>query len=802
MTPARWLEVKDVVGGALETADGAARAKFLAKACQDDTELLREAESLLAGSLERFESCAEGARLAQEEPSDDAAGRRIGSYRVVRELGRGGMGAVFLAERADDEFQKEVAIKLLKRGTDTDEVLRRFRAEREILARLDHPNIARLLDAGTTDDGLPYFVMEYVSGARVTDYCSAQNLSVPDLLALFLKICGAVQFAHQNLIVHRDLKPANILVTADGEPKLLDFGIAKLLALEDGALQQTIPHEQRLTPAYASPEQVRGEVVTTVSDVYSLGALLYELLTGRSPHRFETTHPPPSALWRVIGESPPARPSQVVDDPRLRRRLRGDLDNILLTALRKEPARRYTGVTAFAEDLRRHLEDRPVAARPITFAYQATKFLSRNKIATAAGAIAVVALLLGTTISLWSADRARKEARRAHLHFEEVRQLANSFLFEFHDAIATLPGATAARQLIVTRALEYLDKLAREAEGDRSLQLELADAYLKVGDVQGRPYFANLGDAAAAARSYGRAAEIASLWAARENGSAESAARHALVRAHVNLAAVQTRGGELTKASQNSAEALNLLQQLLRDAPARSDEWRQLIAACYFGLGDAIQAGNHQRGDLDAYRAALQHYRAALLPAEQLLAAHATSVPDMRRVAKGCARIASILSELGPRINDEAMIEEAFALHARRLRLDEESLRLEPANSSIRRNIADGLIARAYARVLANQGLLQAMEDCERALAIEEPLAAADQSNREAQQDLSYAHYITGRVHQAQGNAAAAAERYRQSIRILEPLVAANPGNVETEFDLERSRRGLAQAAPPVSSGM
>jgi serine/threonine protein kinase len=286
MSPARWQQVKDVVGDALERADTAERAAFLARACADDTGLRREAESLLAASgLSMLEGCAEDLRLSSDE-SDAASGQRIGAYRVVRELGRGGMGAVYLAERADREFTKHVAIKLLKRGTDTDEVLRRFRSEREILARLEHPNIARLLDAGTTDDGLPYFVMEYVAGARVTDYCFAQHLSVAARLELFLKICSAVHFAHQNLVVHRDLKPANILITAEGEPKLLDFGIAKLLATDDSEFHHTVQDQQRLTPAYASPEQVRGAAITTVSDVYALGVLLYELLVGHSPHKF------------------------------------------------------------------------------------------------------------------------------------------------------------------------------------------------------------------------------------------------------------------------------------------------------------------------------------------------------------------------------------------------------------------------------------------------------------------------------------------------------------------------------------
>ncbi len=438
MTPERWQRTKEIVADALEK-NAPQRSAFVARACQGDTDLLREVESMLAHADEetRFGPCLED---LGRSVTDTLVGQMAGSYRITREIGRGGMGTIYLAHRADEEFEKEVAIKLLKRGTDTDEVMRRFRAEREILARLEHPNIARLLDAGTTGSGLPYFVMEYVAGTRVTDYCFAQNLSIRARLELFRKICGAVQFAHQNLIVHRDLKPANILITAEGEPKLLDFGIAKLLAPDGDSFQATQLDQQRLTPSNASPEQVRGDVITTVSDVYALGVLLYEMLVGHSPHRFTGAHPSATELWRVIGETTPVRPSAAARDPQVARHLSGDLDDILLTALRKEPARRYAGVGSFAEDIRRYLDQKPVHARPATIGYRAEKFFQRNRAATIAAGLALVALLGGTTISIWSATLARSEARRAERNFQDVRQLTNSFLFEIHDAIAMLPG--------------------------------------------------------------------------------------------------------------------------------------------------------------------------------------------------------------------------------------------------------------------------------------------------------------------------------------------------------------------------
>jgi TolB-like protein/Tfp pilus assembly protein PilF/predicted Ser/Thr protein kinase len=379
-TAQRWQRVKTILADALEHPSPEDRTAHLERSCGGDTTLMREVEELLALSTENLDELADNTPVAFTRPAPvQRIGERIGAYEIVREIGRGGMGAVYLAKRADGQFEKEVAIKLLKRGTDTDEILRRFQAERRILARLDHPNIARLLDAGTTDDGLPYFVMEYIDGVPITDYVRKGPLSVAQRLPLFLKVCEAVQFAHQQRIVHRDLKPGNIFVRQDGEPKLLDFGIAKLLASGNDALELTLTAERRFTPVCASPEQARGETVTPASDVYALGALLYEMLTDRPPHRFSTPHPSPSEVAQVIGEQEPTRPSLSIYDNQVRRQLRGDLDNIVLTALRKEPARRYSSVAVLSEDIRRHVEGRAIRARPNTLAYVSRRFLGRQK---------------------------------------------------------------------------------------------------------------------------------------------------------------------------------------------------------------------------------------------------------------------------------------------------------------------------------------------------------------------------------------------------------------------------------------
>ncbi|MGB8509212.1 MAG: protein kinase, partial [Pyrinomonadaceae bacterium] len=421
MTPERWKQVEELFESALARAPGD-RSAFLADACSGDASLRQQVETLIhsfeqAGSF--IEAPAMKRALEQtlvDDPALSMSGRRVGSYKLVREIGRGGMGSVYLAVRADDEFQKRVAIKLIKRGMDTDYIVRRFRNERQILASLDHTNIARLLDGGTTDDGLPYFVMEYVEGLPLHHYCDTQKLSVNERLRLFRKVCSAVHFAHQNLIIHRDLKPGNILVTADGTPKLLDFGIAKILNPEIAAhtLDPTTAALRMMTPEYASPEQARGESASVVSDVYTLGVLLYELLTDHRPYRLSNRAP--HELARIICEEEPDRPSVVVNlievfqpyggEPveitpetvarnrstapdQLRRQLSGSLDNIVLKALRKEPQRRYQSVEQLSEDISRHLEGLPVSA-PSFYPQPARAELSTDETPTASRSLAVI----------------------------------------------------------------------------------------------------------------------------------------------------------------------------------------------------------------------------------------------------------------------------------------------------------------------------------------------------------------------------------------------------------------------------
>ena len=418
MSDARWHRLEELFHQALERSPED-RAPFLDHECADDLALRADVERLLSASaraggfIEEPAIVSPGVVLPNEDASE--AGRRVGAYRLVRPLGRGGMGVVYLAERDDGAFVRRVAIKLIKRGMDTDQVQVRFRAERQILASLDHPNIARLLNGGTTDDGLPYFAMEFIEGQAIDMFAEANRLGVEDRLRLFLQVCDAVAYAHGKGVIHRDIKPLNTLVTPAGVPKLLDFGIAKVLQDAPEENTATITGLRLLTPEYASPEQVEGQGATMVSDVYSLGVVLFELLTGRSPYRVSSRSP--QAIAAAVMTTEPDRPSTVVTQPadrvkvrrtlpmtgsqssadpgarHLSRRLRGDLDTIVLTALRKDPARRYASVSRLANEVRRHLEGRPIIARADHTAYRVAKFVRRQRAALVTAAVALVAVV-------------------------------------------------------------------------------------------------------------------------------------------------------------------------------------------------------------------------------------------------------------------------------------------------------------------------------------------------------------------------------------------------------------------------
>ncbi len=616
MNSANRQQLKELFHAAVELAPPD-REAFLKANCAADAELHCEVSALLtahesAGDFIEHPALVDVGLVADNESNRSAAvtGQQIGSYRIIRELGRGGMGSVYLAARADESFDKQVALKLIKRGMDSDAIIKRFVMERQILANLDHPNIARLIDGGTTEDGLPYFVLEYIEGTTITRYCDQHKLNTIERLKLFRQVCAAVQFAHQNLIVHRDLKPSNIIVTADGTPKLLDFGIAKLFSSDwSSSVEATATIGRVLTPEYASPEELRGLPVTTSSDVYSLGVVLYELLSGHRPFNFESRSPEDVA--RKIAESQPIKPSVVItrieterhaDDPKqisstpeaisrardgnidkLRRRLVGDLDNILLKALRKEPERRYTSVQEFSEDLRRHLEGLPVLARPDTLSYRTSKFITRHKAGMAAVLIVALTLVSATIVTGWQARVARIGRARAERRFGEIRKLSNSLVIEVQSSLTTIPGTAPTQRLLAQKSLDYLDSLAQDEDKDVGVLGELASAYLNVGSLQAWTLF----DSAGALQSYQKAVAIQRkrILLAPNDVTTKTDLAFGLFKLSEALAGL-SRQEELFQACD---ELIELQKTLLAADPANAERLSG-VAGSYERRGDLLRA--------------------------------------------------------------------------------------------------------------------------------------------------------------------------------------------------------------------
>ena len=844
MTPERWQQLKSVLETVMETSP-TKREFSLKEACEGDDELRREVESLLAfedSENKLFDESAFSAVIKDftTEAGDNFVGMQIGRYRILRELGAGGMGIVFLAERADGEFEQQVAVKILRRSFFNSSAGRKFQKERQILARLKHPFIAQLLDGGATVENTPFLVMEYVEGASITQYSEEKNLSLAEKLDLFRKVCEAVSFAHRNLIVHRDLKPDNILINKEGVPKLLDFGIAKLMSEND--IKATVTRFQALTPEYASPEQIFGGSITTATDIYSLGVVLYELVTGQKPFAVEETTT--ERMLRAIRQNDPIKPSQALtgkeaekktgeekerhkDNEKIARgktfsisthrffsasQLKGDLDNIILKALKKEPERRYQSVELFSEDIRRHLAGLPVTARADTFVYRAEKFIKRNTLAVVAVLLAFVSLLGGLLVSNYQRQIANAERAKAERRFADVRALANSFMFEINEKIDESP--IKARELLVRHAVEYLDKLAAEAESDVTLQRELATAYEKIGDVQSEIFKPGLGNSQGAFESQHKALKMREAIYERDNQNVESGLD--LAQSYIKVGNASAMTGNTSNALENYRKAVAINENLLKIEPENA-RLRENTSRSYAMLGQGIlrsgsisealnyyekaiatikpaiekNPGNLQiernlsiyysyagyaKMEMGAKQDALSFFQNALAIEEKVLAANPENTHFRANLAIAELWVGVAFRELGKTEDSIFHLQQA-------LKIQKEIFDADRANFGERNGLADCYLELGWTLAL-NKNYDRSVKAYQTAIDHYEAVAKADPRNIAARRQIIFTERNLADVFLARGETEKAIDIYQKSLSALKDIAASDPNNTDYKHDI------------------
>jgi len=812
MDPQHWKLVKDAFSAAVELPD-AERSPFLAGldgAVRSEVERLLRAESKAEDFIER------PAVFSSIDVAADAGPVEIDDYQIISVLGSGGMGTVYLARHEGEGFAHNVALKLIKRGMDTALVLRRFLTERQILSALDHPNIARMLDGGQTADGLPYFVMEYIDGEEIRKFCAEQGYGLQERLEIFRKICSAVAAAHRNLVVHRDLKPSNILVTKDGEPKLLDFGIAKLVSPDRDANvdEATLTQFRVMTPEYASPEQIEGKVTSTSTDVYSLGVILYELVTGERPYEtgghslaelvnsvYQTDPPRPStrqpkATQEANGST--AAPAALTIDPKL---LRGDLDNIILKALRREPDRRYRSVEEFADDIRKFQNGLPVTATADSRSYRIRKFVGRHKAGAFAVSAAAILLLGATGVTGWQYTVANRERRLAEQRFAQVRALARSMIFEYYDGIAAISGTTEIRQKMVTDALQYLDGLAAEGAAEPSLKREIAEGYEKIGDLLGNPFrYSGLGDTKGAVESYRKSLAIRQelfdadqnnaedligirngemrlcegLWALGDFTEAkghcdksvsytQEAERRGVENDRGAAIDAYNRSSQVLEQLADYDGALSIQQTALAmtkaDLAAAPDDPKKAmaVAACEVRLGDITY---HKRD----YSGSLQHMLNALPAVERMYEQNKGAAKPKYNLAMMYGRVAAVQVEVGE-------VQPAVEYNRKAVVLSEEIVAEDPKNNLSKMNLAT--LVGNYAESLCRTGKTsECFEQYHRSIKIYDDVYGADPSY-----NYSKGNYVSTQTYFADnflkaGRADEAIEHYTKALTMAKQLSA------------------------------
>jgi tetratricopeptide (TPR) repeat protein len=716
--PAEFFHQIETIFQKVMETPASLRPAMLESLCGGNAELLKEVQSLL-------KACEREEMITATSRSETGVGlkvwsdrKRIGPYELDHLIGRGGMSAVYLARRADGQFDQQVAIKLIDLPFVTALFQERFRQERQILARLSHPNIARMLDGGVSDDGELYLVIEYVNGLSIQQYCAKHSLSIRARIKLFMSVCDGVRFAHQNLVVHRDLKSDNIIVLEDGTPKLLDFGTAKLLAPMDAAVETEFTRHglRAFTPQYASPEQVLAHPISTATDIYSLGVLLFVLLTGAPPYELKSSTT--DEMIRVICEEEPPKPSA----KSAKGAVDSDLDAIVLKALRKEPQERYGSVDHLIADLQAYLDGRPVTAHQGSFRYLAGKFVRRNKRALAAAALIFLSVVAGMIGVIWQARIANSERRMAQARAEDLRKLSDRLLSDIDDAIQKLPGSTPAQKLLVSTVLEHLNRAAKDAAGDSRMELDLANAYIRLGNVQGNPYDQNIGDAQGAVASLDSAVSIAAGLVRRD--PKDAAAAHALgwaqqSRSEVLFGIARTQEGI---AMMRSAAAI---YEAWATRPGAKVEDLYKAATAYGGLGDELGQGG--TASLSDPQGAMTAFRKSLEIDERIVRGNARFTPAWRGIAVTRMKIANIETDTDP----------GAALHNYYEAIKGVSALPEDARKSLPIRRIEATIYRKTGMALKEIGRYQeAVSYMERARAIQAPFVDKDPNDTRAANDF------------------------------------------------------------------
>jgi len=743
MLPEQWQKLEEIFQNAADLAPDS-QTVYLDQACRGDLELRQEVEALLAASpLGLIESAIAATADDFTEPeSDPLVGTWLGPYRIDGLIGRGGMGAVYRAFREDDQFHKQVAIKVIPRMLAGPDVVARFRSERQILANLEHQNIARLLDGGTTE-GIPYLVMEYVEGVPITQYVQAKALPLADRLRLMQSVCSAVLYAHHSLVIHRDLKPANILVTPEGTVKLLDFGVAKLTDPTVGASEHT--SEMLMTPEYASPEQIRGQPVTTASDVYSLGVVLYEVLTGERPYRITSSNW--LDLERVVCNTEPRRPSAVEALPsRVRRRLAGDLDNIVMMAMRKDVARRYGSAEQLSEDLRRHLQGLPIQARRDTLFYRSGKFLRRNQWAVSAAFVVAASLVTGTVIAV-------RQARAAQERFNQLRGFARTVLVDLNAQLIDIPGTGRARQALVQYVDDYLKRVAAEHVGDdNELATEFATTYLRLGEMQG--------NTAEALASF----ETGRVLLENKTRRGVPAPADLLLLARLRV----TAGSILMDLGRNAeaVESLVAAESLANGLP-RSIGWNaeaQLVKAWADSRLSRLYRLQYQLQKAEAYG------REAVAVCEDMIRHRVASKEMYEILSTSRMALAGVLRRQGN-------WQQSMDMYHKALEENEQRAQAEPASVALQRNLSRAhlIVGDMLSRLEGNRSEVEM--HVRQAIEISTGLASLDTWNKTAQNDLGQTLSSGAEMLSEVGDREEALRKLQVALPIFEALLQEEPNS-------------------------